>query len=125
MAQLDWSTKADRRIRSLERCLEVQEKKMGIQADAKQKLFQKSLIVANQKQTYDDTQTDTIYYPKVQIIKNNERLYDPTLVSNLQRRIFIPGCSNKYDGLTGVNLKQFLGQYDVLDSSYLLEGEYN
>ena len=125
MAKMDISTKPDRKIRSLKRCIEVQEKKMGVQADAKQKLLQKCLVVAIQKQTYDDTQTDTIYYPKVRLIKNNERLYDPDLVSKLQRKIFIPGCSNKYDGLTGGNLRQFLGQFDVLDSSYRLEGEYN
>jgi len=90
MAKMDITTKADRKIRSLERCIEVQEKKMGIQADAKQKLLQKYLVVDINKQTYDDTQTDTIYYPKIKLIKNNERLYDPTLVSNLQRRILSP-----------------------------------
>ena len=48
MAKMDISTKADRKIRSLERCIEVQEKKMGIQADVKQKLLQKYLAVAIQ-----------------------------------------------------------------------------
>ncbi len=35
------------------------------------------------------------------------------------------GGYNNYDGVSGKTLRQFLKQYDVLDSSYLLEGEYN
>jgi len=98
---------------------------MGIQTDDRQKILQTCLVTAIQRQTYNDTQTDTVFYPKVRLTKNNERLYDPNLVSKLQRRIFSNGGYNSYDGASGKTLRQFLKQYDVLDSSYLLEGEYN
>ena len=88
------------------------------------KYYKICLVTAIQRQTYNDTQTDTVFYLKVRLTKNNERLYDPNLVSSLQKKIFRNGGYASYDGASK-RLRHFLKQYDILDSSYLLEGEYN
>jgi len=97
---------------------------MGVKTDDRQKILQTCLVTAIQRQTYNDTQIDTVFYPKIKLTKNNERLYDPNLVSNLQKRIFRDGGYISYDGVSK-RLRHFLKQYDILDSSYLTEGEYN
>ena len=81
LARPDVTTKADKRVRSLTRRIAAEEAQMGIQTDDRQKILQTCLVTAIQRQTYNDTQIDTVFYPKVRLTKNNERLYDPNLVS--------------------------------------------
>ena len=123
-ARPDITTKADKRVTNLIKTIAAEEAQMGIKADENQKMLQTALVTAIQRQTYNDSRIKTVFYPKIKLTKNNERLYDPNLVSSLQKRIFIDGNYIRYDGESS-RLRLFLQQYDILGSSYLTEGEYN
>jgi len=77
-ARPDITTKADKRVTNLIKTIAAEEAQMGIKTDENQKMLQTCLVTAIQRQTYNDSQINTVFYPKIKLTKNNERLYDPT-----------------------------------------------
>jgi len=100
LAHFDQRIWAEKQIKDIEKSMSDKDKLLGITTDQSQRVLQKYLIEEIHRQSFEDTQTESIYYPKCRLILNKQRVYNPDLVAKVQRQVFVPNCK-RYDGNTG------------------------